>query len=550
MTSICVELKTACKSCGNTLPLNALTENVLCRSCQNINYFPYEKWKKSILDSALNEYSDLKEGEGQTQTVMTGEFTFQIMYGLQNPRCQKCKTYLLPEHMYDYAKTGYAVCGKCSNKVSVRTLPDELKDIFEGVKFLAGEDSDMFNTNKEGIKTQNTGKPILFICPSCAGNLEVDGTDRMITCKFCSSQIYLPDDLWLRLHPVKTVGRWYLVFDDKYVSAKPPDWYYFSDAAIDSEGNSYIAAALDDNEKFLLMSYAPDFTLRWRRDDLEYSYEKTHLVYAPDSNLYMWDENKHSLLVLSAKDGKTINKIKGSENTETESQPFNLKDAHELAIDTDGSIIVLKDDKILRYSKDGKSIASWGEGEEKKSFLSKLFGGSTDDDSSPDTNELHNKPKHIDAEYNYVTVGNDGFTYFMDKTSSDDSSIAKYSRDGKMLWNIVVPLEQKTSKPCIDVNGNIYILGKIKENINLVKYSQQTGKWETLLKDIKEGGPLNEVEKLLVTPNADGFYCIQYNNAIRAFDKYLKLTYISEASKEDDEEYYEEKKKKKDRDEE
>lgn len=548
MTSICVELKTACKSCGNTLALNALTENVLCHSCQNINHFPYDNWKKSILESALNEYSDLKEGEGQTQTVMTGEYTFQIMYGLQNPRCQKCKTYLLPEHLYDYAKTGYAICGKCSSKVSVRILPDELKDIFEGVKFLAGEDSDMFNTNKEGIKTPNSGKPILFICPSCAGNLEVDGTDRMITCKFCNSQIYLPDDLWQRIHPVKTVERWYIVFDDKFVSAKPPDWYYLSDAAIDPDGNIYIAAAEDSDEDFMLISLAPDFTLRWKRDGMGYSHEYTRLVYAPDKNLYMRDENKHSLLVISAKDGSTINKIKG-DTGENNPELFNLKNAHGLAIDTDGTIIVLKDDKILRYTKEGKRIAVWGEGEEKKGFLSKLFGGGTED-SSPDTNELHNKPKHIDAEYNYVTVGNDGYTYFMDSTSSEDASIAKYDREGKMHWNIVVPLEQKTSRPCIDVNGNIYILGKIKENINLVKYSQQTGTWETLLKDIKEGGPLNEVDKLLVTPNADRFVCMQFNNAIRAFDKDLKLIYISGESKEDDEDYYKEKKKKKDRDEE
>jgi hypothetical protein len=548
LISICVEIKTACKSCGNSLSLNALTENVLCNACQNINHFPYESWKSSILESALKEYSDLKEGEGQTQTVMTGQYTFQIMYGVQNPRCAKCKTYIDPAHLTDYAKAGSTKCSKCSNIISIRALPGELKEIFEGVSFIAGEDEDMFNTNKEGIKTPNAGKPVLFTCPSCAGNLEVDGTDRMITCKFCNSQIYLPDDLWLRIHPVKTVERWYLVFDDKYVSAKPPEWYYLSDAAIDSEGNIYIAAAEDGDEDFMLISLSPDFTLRWKREGMGYSHENTHLVFAPDKYLYMWDENKHSLIVISAKDGNTINKIKG-ETAENNHEIFNLKNAHGLAIDTDGTIIVLKDDKILRYTKEGKRIASWGEGEEKKGFLSKLFGSSSED-SSPDTNELHNKPKNIDAEYNYVTVGNDGYTYFMDSTSSEDSSIAKYDREGKKHWNIVVPLEGKECSPCIDSQGNIYVLGKKKENINLVKYTQQTGTWETLLTDIKEGGPLNEVDKLLVTPDAGRFVCMQYNNAIRAFDKDMKQIYISAESKEDDEEYYKEKKKKKERDEE
>ncbi len=211
MQSICLEIKTECKHCGGSLLLNAFVNEVLCPACQKINEFPYGFWKNSILESALNEYQELHEGEGQNSTVMTGEYTFNIMYGIQKPRCGKCKTSLNPEGFDDYAKQGKAVCEKCSNEIFFRTMPDILKGDFENVKYLIGEDPDMLVKGEGSIETPNSVKPILFTCPSCAGNLKIDGSDRIVTCNFCNSKIYLPDDLWFRMHPVKIVERWYMV---------------------------------------------------------------------------------------------------------------------------------------------------------------------------------------------------------------------------------------------------------------------------------------------------------------------------------------------------
>ncbi len=143
MISICLEIKTTCKHCGNSLELNAFTNEVLCPACQKTNEFPYGFWKKSILESALGEYQDLNEGEGQNQTVMTGEYTFHTMYGRQNPRCPKCKTPLQEQMFEQYAQAGKAVCSKCKNEIEVRTLPDNLKSDFSDIEYIIGEDKEM-----------------------------------------------------------------------------------------------------------------------------------------------------------------------------------------------------------------------------------------------------------------------------------------------------------------------------------------------------------------------------------------------------------------------
>lgn len=213
MISICLEIKTECKHCGGSLILNALVNELLCPSCHKINEFPYGFWKETIIASALTEHKKLKEGEGHNSTVMTGEYTLQIMYGIQKPRCGKCKTSLDPEKFDEFAKAGKTVCGKCSNEISVRTLPENLKGSFPKINYIIGEDSDMFPSGEGTMETPESVKPILFTCPSCAGNLKIDGSDRVVTCKFCNSDIYLPDDLWFRLHPAKVVERWYVVLN-------------------------------------------------------------------------------------------------------------------------------------------------------------------------------------------------------------------------------------------------------------------------------------------------------------------------------------------------
>jgi protein-arginine kinase activator protein McsA len=150
MSNICVEIKTVCKTCGNPLPVNALVEKVQCASCQSVASFPYEYWKKSLLESALTEYKELSEGEGQPQTLMTGEYTFNITYGNQKPRCRKCKTTLDVNKYDEFVSAGKAVCEKCKNPVTARLLPEEAKQFFPLVKYLFGEDSDMFSVVPEG----------------------------------------------------------------------------------------------------------------------------------------------------------------------------------------------------------------------------------------------------------------------------------------------------------------------------------------------------------------------------------------------------------------
>lgn len=210
MRSVCYEIKSKCNACGNPLVINAAVTDIYCKSCNTVNSITEENWL-SLLEDPIKEGSSLAEGEGQTSTTFMGQYQFSTMYGNQKARCEKCKTSVPEEEIEAYTEPGIYKCAECNNDVSIRPAPDFLTKKFPQVKFLVAEDENMLAKNDSGYEPPNNVKPVIFSCPACGGALKVDGSNRMMDCEFCKSTIYLPDDLWFRLHPPKVVERWYLV---------------------------------------------------------------------------------------------------------------------------------------------------------------------------------------------------------------------------------------------------------------------------------------------------------------------------------------------------
>jgi hypothetical protein len=469
---------------------------------------------------------------------MTGQYTFHTLYGKQKPRCAKCKTSLDESKYEDYTKAGSAECTKCKNPVSVRHLPEAAQQIFGEVKYVIGEDADLFSSGKTSMKTPQAAKPILFTCPSCAGNLKIDGTSRVVTCNYCNSEIYLPDDLWLRLHPVKVVDRWYLVMDDAAISVaqtnKLPDWYYIPGFTIDKGGNCYAASADDDDNDVTVWSFSPDLKTRWVRKGLKSDTEETHLALTNDGNLYMWSKNKHSLLKLSSKDGSTIGKIEGGHSSEDE--PFDLNGCSTLVCDLDGTILALINNTVARFSPEGKRAELWSG----KSFgiLGSGIGREVpkdDDEWAPCLKEVHSHPKRINSDLTQMNIGWDGYLYMLDKSSSD-GEVVKFDRDGNKLLHVLVPLNDKDCRPWADKDGNIFIIGTKEDyNTNLIKISSDGNQITTLLTDIKEGGVLDEEDQLALAPDGT-IYAYKYYNRLKIFTPDLQMKFRSEQSEKEDNE--------------
>ena len=548
MFGVCIELKTTCKHCSTPLMLNAMAEDILCPSCNKTNHFSMEKWQ-SLLEDPLNEVHEFKIGEGQPSTIMSGEYNYSMMFGRQDPRCGKCKQNIDLTKIEEFSNQKQTKCTKCSNSIYVRKPTDSITGILPRIKYLIGEDEDLISVRKSVAVLPDSAKPVLFICPSCAGNLEIDGSDRMVTCKFCNSQIYLPDDLWFRLHPSESVQRWYILYDNEKIEDKIPEWYNLGDITIDKDGNLYAASSENSDSDFIVWSIGPDLKTRWIKDGLKFNSDTTGITMTHDGNLYLWDKRKHSLLKLSSKNGNILLKIEGKPATSDNKYPFNLKGCSSLVSCADGSILALVNNTIARFSETGERINLWSG--KWFGFISSGLGKRIPNDDSEYARyvkEIHSYPKRVDSDFTKLSIGWDGYLYMIDKSSSD-GEVAKFDSTGYRIKSYYIPLESKDCKACVNADGYIFIIGRTKDSFSRLIRISPAGHVETLLTDVLEGGVLNDEDQLALSPDGT-IYAMKFYNRIKVFSPDLKIKYISDQCKEDDEEKVNEKKESIEKDEE
>jgi hypothetical protein len=535
MIGICFEIKTTCKYCEHPLMLNAYVEEIICSACNKTNSFSSDSWK-NLLEDTFEGIDKLTPGEGQTTTSLGGEYNYNLIYGRQEPRCGNCKQSIDVSKIEEYSLSDGVKCLKCSHEIFIRKPVEFISKAFPLIKYLVGEDADLISEHPTTEPLPQSVKPVLFTCPSCGGNLEIDGKNRMLTCKFCSSQIYLPDDLWFRLHPSKEVQRWYVLYDNSSVSNEFPGWYHIPGFTIDKDCNCYLASCDNYSENFIVWSFGPDLKVRWIRKGLKYDHDKTGLCLTSDGNLYLWSGLKHSLLKLSSKDGSTISINEGKPPSKDDPYAFNLLGCETLVSDSDGSILALINNTVVRFNAEGKRIQLWN-----GKFLGLIGSGiggkipPDDSGSAPKVKDIFwSNPKRIDSGSTNMNIGWDGYLYMLDMTYW--GSVLKFDKSGKKIKRINIPLDYRECIPWADKEGNLYIVGKNKEDkTNLLKISADGKNKQILLTDIKEGGVLNEEDKLALAPDGT-VYLYSYYKSMKAFSPDLKMIYRSKQSEEEDEE--------------
>jgi len=203
-----IEVGIKCPKCDNPIPLNGPVEKAHCDHCQADVDVPRDYWTDLLKDFATDIKNEFADDEGRNATIF-GTFQTSAMYGKQGPRCAKCKTHFAVAD--DVAAAYVQKCEKCGAEIPVAPAPDWLRKAEVPVMTVANA---ILVESSEGEKSTVSG-PVAFTCPQCGGALVVDGKERMLPCKFCAVNVYLPDDLWLRLHPAKAKLRWFFGFKDE-----------------------------------------------------------------------------------------------------------------------------------------------------------------------------------------------------------------------------------------------------------------------------------------------------------------------------------------------
>ncbi|GEM_PF-1004271 len=204
----CIEVSTSCDSCGQPIPMNGPCTRFTCTACQEEKQVPPD-----ILGGLINdfeeEYEGLLDGQGSGGTLMSGSGTYK--YGLWRlpPRCSKCKK-VLP--IPDSSEPAPITCTKCGESYHYFPAPESLLRAVPSAVFCISAQPPPGEGDREPLVVNDASlTPVVMSCPKCAGALSVSkGTGRVMKCAYCSSEVYVPDAVWSRLHPVRKTLEWFV----------------------------------------------------------------------------------------------------------------------------------------------------------------------------------------------------------------------------------------------------------------------------------------------------------------------------------------------------
>ncbi len=384
MIGICIQAGISCPSCENSIPLNALVPSIKCSSCGENQKLSLDNWKSILEDSIINAPA-YEEGEGSSLSIF-GSYNYKVTYGRLSPRYDDTKDTIDIDTLLASIDKGSVLHPVSKAPTSVRRIPEQYGSAFQGVIAIVGEESSLLpgTHGKQPVK-ESSSNPVAFQCPNCAGNLTIDGTKRMVDCSFCDTQVYLPDDLWHTLHPVKKKKRWFLLFDEL---RRPVEWpREVWDAVRDDEGNFYFVIEPSHSESPLLISTKQDRMLRWKRGDLEITPTTTRgdprMAITEDNRLLITCADRSKLFIISAEDGTTIDILdEPQEKGESPEQYFSMKGCYDFGAFPNNTLLIYrscdrKDDtgyfcELKRFDLKGNLLQLWNPSAEKLSFFEKV----------------------------------------------------------------------------------------------------------------------------------------------------------------------------------
>ena len=203
------KLQMPCSECGNPVILDGPLRSMPCPHCESTLSLPPSMWK-SLLEDALEEYDGFDWDEGRNSQCFIQGVQLHLTYGRQMPKCPSCRA-LLPINDVPADHQGPMFCGECGKRTSTHLAPQWLVQVMPQALCLwcAATESDPDGAQELALEEAN--RPVMIACMQCGAGLKVTGdTPRITTCEYCSTDFYLPDLLWRRLHPVKKRIPWYV----------------------------------------------------------------------------------------------------------------------------------------------------------------------------------------------------------------------------------------------------------------------------------------------------------------------------------------------------
>jgi DNA-directed RNA polymerase subunit RPC12/RpoP len=469
-----------------------------------------------------------------------------MRYGRLDPRCAACKTPFDPAEVTSGAEE--VACPKCSRRAAARKAPQWLRSTHPDAAWLVNEDTG-------GERVHATASDVIeFHCYHCGAPMPLDGKARRIPCTYCKKQVVVPDDVWRRLHPVRTIEGWFIVFDREPASASasasastsgssaaplPEDADEFCDLAPTPDGG-FVVAWHDRDEGDVghparLALVRRDGSVAWRQDGVEFSDDAILCPSPSDGAIWVVDPELGFARAIDPKSGDPVRTL-ASPLDDAEDR-LNVRGSSEIRgtsllgiwIDWDGTFVVWRKwtdtehARLRRFARDGKRMPLWGKHEPNEEYV--------------EWPELRDHP----AMFRYdscVGLGWDGHYWIAE--NSESKYFGRYTLDGRFLGAKPLPA---------GVMARVHAIGAARDGTGFVLF-HHTQKlddqaWACLLRIdpngehsivagalAREGRPLLGLGDDHMTVHPDGTVYVGSDlDSLRVFDRDGNLVWMSASTR-------------------
>jgi DNA-directed RNA polymerase subunit RPC12/RpoP len=532
MIGVAVRVQVGC-ACGRSVPINALAARAVCPTCTK----PVSVELARLVPEMVAADAEL----GKTRSVALLGTHAQLDSVREDPSCASCGT-PVPDEAASFAARGFTMCPGCGARIAVRPPPPELAPLLRGASLIIGEDVDQIETGVAS-KAPNAAQPIELRCTSCHAPLAVDGTRRTVRCAYCSTDLFLPDDLWLRLHAAAQVRPFFLCWASRAAVAAATtrvfEWRQLRDAVLGPDGNLYCAGKDEHEDVPAVWCMAPDLSVRWTRAvELD---GKVQL--ALDSRgLIAWQPGKHSALVLSIHDGSPICTLGGEEPIGAKVHHLNLDRGNQLCVDPDGTLLALIGTNLVRFAADGTGIETWppraGAFGAKHDKVAPLYDASRSlrFPNYVSLDQVRDRP-HTLSESARLHVARDGGVFVQ-----RGDTLAHLDRAGAVVYKLVLPNiadDVATNRIGTDAAGNCYAVctrpGASPHEHVLIRVSPDGKRVDLLATDHAHGGPLASTRTCLAVAPDGTCYLLDDSMRVRIVGPDGVARHVSQAARDEDE---------------
>jgi DNA-directed RNA polymerase subunit RPC12/RpoP len=484
---VSIEAFVRCPKCDSTIPLGSVVERPICGSCREAEAMPVERWRRALdaaVAAAPARRASPADADGEAGgLVRLLDDCLRVCARHAPVACAACSATLPLEAVKAARSQGRLVCPTCHAALSVRPVPPWAASALPGVTHLLAEDTTQLAGTPPPTDIQASQVP----CPGCGASVAPSGARGADKCPYCSTMVVIPK--WARQRLRGDPGdphRFYLVLDPSLPRAPyraDLEWRDVEAVAVDAAGNIF---AIGEDEEAAIADRHVVFALdaqlrtRWVRRWLELGDDAPpdRLFVRRDGTLVLWSSSSASALLLRGHDGVDAGRLGGREEPDSKTHCLDLRGASDVAECDDGSIVMLKNDRLARTTAQGEGIRTWPK---PAGFFARLFddepGPFRDRDPSepPALAKLAELPTRTKA--SRVHVGWDGALYLVDR-----DHLACFERDGKRRWLAALP-DGTTYDVGGDDRGFAYFLQHTGGDARAVERVTPDGQRSTALDD-------------------------------------------------------------------